>query len=1164
MILSNLGGGGSLLSQEKLASCFAPSGASAMAESADADLLFACVAYHQGFVSALAEAMRVASQDPDKDLGQILVEQGWLTSRRRELLQGQAQEHMPAQPVDLHQSLHSAFPDIYRQLIGPAEPSGSQTGPPDTPPSSASLAPTAGVPIPAAAGLRYRKEEKPHAQGGLGSVFKAKDEELNRLVAFKEIRQEYANEPASRSRFLREAEITGKLEHPGVVPVYGLGHDAAGRLWYAMRFIQGESLQTAIERFHAAGANPNPGAQPLTLRQMLASFVTVCKTMAYAHSRGVLHRDLKPANIMLGKYGETLVVDWGLAKSFEREETAQRSDEESLQPGLGGGAETRAGQIVGTPAYCSPEQAAGRWDAVGPTSDVFSLGATLYHLLTNKVPYKSSEAKEILEEAKKGEVIPPRQRTKEVPPPLEAICLKALARERQGRYGTALELAADVERWLADEPVQAYCEPPLVRVGRWLRQHRPLVVGMAAAAAVALISLTVVLLVVAGKNWELQLANQRETARAEAERLAKDEAQKRLVQIEKGADMLGSIFADVDPEAEQNKPLGEILGERIERTAAQLDGESIADLLTVAKLQNILGASLINLGHYSTAQDLLEKSVATRKAQLGDDHPDTLICCNSLGRSYLAAGKLKLAIPLLESTLEHMEVSLGEDDVIALSCRNNLAVAYEADGQPDRAIPLLQRTLNSRETKLGMEHPVTLLSLNNLAVAFNAAGQWHMAISLLERSVKAAEANLGEAHASTLKYRNNLAAAYRAAGQGDLAMSQFQRSLKAAEAKLGVDHPTTLICRHNLASAYSDAGQPGNAIPLLQNTLRTQENTLGKDHPDTLTSRNSLALVYYRDHQLDRAIDLYETNLKAREAKLGHEHPHTLISRSNLAVAYLDANKPELAIPLLESTLKVQETKLRSDHPSILIRCSNLGDAYQAVGKLDLAIPLLERTLKAQETTQGDDHPDTMTTRSNLAGAYWRHGKLNLAIPLFEKVVPQAKKKLGAAHPSTVVFTENWIVALESDHQYSRAVMARQELLVVQRKIFGSDDPRLGAALAQLGSANLTANEPANAERVLRESLGIRSKKEPDAWTTFNTQSLLGGALLGQKKYSEAEPFLLRGYQGMNQRQVKIPPQGKFRLTQALERLVQLYEATGMKDEAARWRKALDADKKKP
>jgi serine/threonine protein kinase len=334
--------------------------------------------------------------------------------------------------------------------------------------------------------LRYRPERF-HAQGGLGEVWLAHDLELNREVALKRLQARYCGDADNHRRFLREAEVTGRLEHPGVVPVYGLHQGEDGQACYAMRFIRGETLQDAIRHFHEADRpGRDPGERSVAFRQLLGRFVAVCNTVAYAHSRGVLHRDIKPANIMLGNYGETLVVDWGLAKSFERDEVARASGENTLAPsGPGGEGSTQAGAVLGTPAYMSPEQASGRLEQVGVASDVFALGATLYALLTGQAPYSGIDA---VVQAAVGEVVPARQRKRSVPAALEAVCRKAMAVKSEDRYGSALELAAEIERWLADEPVQARRESVREKLQRGFRSQ-PILAALFVLFGVADLSL---------------------------------------------------------------------------------------------------------------------------------------------------------------------------------------------------------------------------------------------------------------------------------------------------------------------------------------------------------------------------------------------------------------------------------------------------------------------------------------------------------------------------------------------------------------------------------------------------------------------------------------------------------------------------------------------------
>jgi serine/threonine-protein kinase len=508
---------------------------------ADRNLLFGVLALQMDFISrdALIRAMNAWVLEKTKPLGQILEDQGALRGDAHTLLEALVRKHLelhsgdPERSLASVSSLGSAREDL-RQIADPdvqaslARMSAAGRQGQDAHATPASNCPTSGGPAtdadpyatrppsvgtPTSSGLRFRIL-RPHARGGLGEVFVALDEELGREVALKEIQDRHADHPESRARFLLEAEVTGGLEHPGIVPVYGLGTYADGRPYYAMRFIRGDSLRDAIARFHGAEKpGRDPGERALELRQLLGRFVDVCQAIAYAHSRGVLHRDLKPGNIMLGHYGETLVVDWGLAKPTGRPEGDNGSAQEPLRPpSASGSAPTWMGSALGTPQFMSPEQAAGRLDLLGPGSDVYGLGATLYCLLTGKVPFEGDDVGTILRRVQQGDFPPPRQIKGGVPAALEAVCLKAMAMKPEDRYGSAQALAGDVEHWLADEPVAAYREPWPVRANRWVRRHRTAVTGVAAAVAVAAVSLAVATVLLGAANRRERQAKERADA----------------------------------------------------------------------------------------------------------------------------------------------------------------------------------------------------------------------------------------------------------------------------------------------------------------------------------------------------------------------------------------------------------------------------------------------------------------------------------------------------------------------------------------------------------------------------------------------------------------------------------------------------------------------------
>ncbi len=288
--------------------------------------------------------------------------------------------------------------------------------------------------------------------------------------------------------------------------------------------------------------------------------------------------------------------------------------------------------------------------------------------------------------------------------------------------------------------------------------------------------------------------------------------------------------------------------------------------------------------------------------------------------------------------------------------------------------------------------------------------------------------------------------------------------------------------------------------------------------------------------------------------KLGPDHPSTLRVLGNLAIAYGEGGRIPEAIRLFEQVRDSSEKKLGSTHPYTLVSLNNLGLAYLKAAKGPDAIRLLEQARGAQERTIGPDHPDILTTCHNLSQAYSIGGRNAEAVMLAEHTAMKGRDILGPVHPNTLVYTMDFIRLLEKEQQFIRAAQVQEELIVIQRKCVGPNDPRLACSLASLGSLLLKARKTSEAERFLVEALRIREELEPNAWTTFDTRSLLGASFLGQKKFAEAEPLLLGGHQGMKSREKMIPSEQKTRLIDAIDRLVDLYIALGKAVEVARWK----------
>jgi tetratricopeptide (TPR) repeat protein/tRNA A-37 threonylcarbamoyl transferase component Bud32 len=563
--------------------------------SADRDLLYGIVALQVDFITrdALIDALNAWVLDKHRPLGEILIAEGALKREDHELLEPMVARHIQMHGGRAEQSLAALncsgdVPTVLRGIpdadvqASLAEIDATQSGKGDESCSRSTVAFDDDAVRP---GGRFRILRF-HAEGGLGRVYVARDHELHRDVALKQIKDQHADNRERRARFVVEAEITGGLEHPGIVPVYGLGQHPDGRPFYAMRLIQGDNLKDAIARFHQAESpSRNPGERALELRRLLGRFLDVCDAVAYAHSRGVLHRDLKPGNIMLGKFGETLVVDWGLAKSVGRPGAATTDGEATLRPESESGVKsTEVGTQVGTPAYMSPEQAAGRLDELGPASDVYSLGATLYCLLTGKPPFAESRLDELLGKVKRGEFTPPAVVNPRIERGLDAICKKAMTLRPLDRYPSPRQLADDIEHWLADEPIGALTESLLARARRWARRHRTAVAAACVALVVAAAGLAVTLVV-----------QVRATAR---ERAARQQAQ---TMRNHARDMLNTLVDDVQT-ALMEAPRTQALRRTILQTAlARL--RSVVDADAPIELDPTLAVALIRMARIHVELD---------------------------------------------------------------------------------------------------------------------------------------------------------------------------------------------------------------------------------------------------------------------------------------------------------------------------------------------------------------------------------------------------------------------------------------------------------------------------------------------------------------------------------------------------------------------------------
>ena len=773
---------------------------------------------------------------------------------------------------------------------------------------------------------RYR-----HAAGGLGQVSIATDLQINREVAIKEIREKYSSDPNIRRRFLQEAEITGRLEHPGIVPVYAAGHHPNGEPYYAMRLIAGDRMTDAIAQLHLI---KDRDFATIARRRLLNRFIDVCNTIDYAHSRQIIHRDIKPHNIMLGEFGETLLVDWGLAKHLADSESAPDSS-------IGSGSastpqETRLGTVMGTPGYMSPEQAAGDTRAVDTRSDIYSLGATLHHLLTGKPPAAVNPSEPAAEH---DQQIRSALQRSDIRPQLAAVCHCALRFNASERYATAKELAGDIERFLADEPVSVHTDGLLTRCRRHLKKHPAL-----AAASVVTVFLTVIGLIAwslltSAHSRDIQSRNQQLDEMVQNEKRLRLLAETSERRTENALTFLTDALQSPDPDINgRDVRVVDVLQD----AATRLFEDFPDDPLLQARILKATGDTLFQLGEYESAADLLEQSQQLYLQQVGPLDPRTLSAGKRLGKAWVNLGDQR-AIPLLQQVFETSRDTFGKEHELTLELERALIHSQLDTGETVNSIERLEQLIPVYTRVFG-PNSLKLESLRgSLALACSRVGNPVKAAEIYRDVYQARLDAHGQKSLASITAGSNYANALMATNKKPDAAELMETLLIDARDHLGDEHYTTIILTRSLGTYYLENGRLNRGIELVEEAVRRTRQRYGEQHRLSLSSANALGIAQIAAGRYDQAAEHLERTWQNFVAVYGPVNAETLTCANNLAMAYRLGGRFEQANRVFRSVLEKQKLHLGEGHPKTILTMVNLGGGLQDVDRDAESIPLLQQ-----------------------------------------------------------------------------------------------------------------------------------------------------------------------------------------------------------------------------
>ncbi|MBU6412116.1 MAG: serine/threonine-protein kinase [Planctomycetes bacterium] len=756
------------------------------------------------------------------------------------------------------------------------------------------------------------------------------------------------------ARFEQERQSLAVMDHPGVARILDAGVTERGLPYLVMELVQGQRITD-----YCANAK-------LATRDRLNLFIKVCEAVQHAHQKGIIHRDIKPSNILvtlLDGHPEPKVIDFGIAKA--------------ITPGLSQRTlVTLEGQIVGTPAYMSPEQAGSAAGDIDTRTDIYSLGVLLYELLTGALPFEDSTlASGAIHEIQRiiREVDPPKPSTrvekllstleqpkavvsqsrsaveaqgtrsllKQLRGDLDWVVMKALEKDRTRRYASAEALAEDVKRFLADDPVIA--GPPSVgyRARKFIIRHKGGV----------LFATSIVILLAGGLAASLYLYDRAERQRA----LAVAEADKATTALA----FIDEMFSSADPENAQGNAITvrELLASAPDKSTTLAKATPAAEAL----IRGTLGRALNQVGDLSAAEKNLRRALDLCIQTLGEDHVDTTTCKIAIAVTLLGQGRPQEAMPLLQQGLAARTKEFGKEHDETLKVLDFITIAQKDTGEYDKALATTRDILSAYERSKGPQHSDTISVRNGLADLLHQMGNLDEALRVIDGTITAANTSIGPDHPRTHEARSIRAAVLLDLRRNQEAVDELTGLVEARERVMGKNHFFTITTLDLLAKAKSYLRENDAAIAIARDVVARATITFGSDNPRTLRYMNNLAQRLHAANQLDEAGRLYVTIIERDEKLLGPTDMDTVTARNNFALFLIDSKKPAEAVPVLQRVVKDLQVTLEPSHWKVQAATAFLAEAIGKSGDHARSLDTFEKAYAGLVSALGSTHPQCVS-----------------------------------------------------------------------------------------------------------------------------------------------------------------------------------------------------------